>query len=83
MSKFSKLTLVASCLLVLCCLTVTVKAEDPAAEKIKVLIVDGQNNHAEWPKITAMLKQYLEESEKFTVDAVSYTHLTLPTIYSV
>jgi len=45
MLKFSKLTLVVSCLLVLCCLTVTVKADDPATDKIKVLIVDGQNNH--------------------------------------
>ena len=75
MLKFSKLTLVVSCLLVLCCLTVTVKADDPATDKIKVLIVDGQNNHGEWPKITAMLKQYLEESGKFTVD-VARTQFT-------
>ncbi len=36
--------------------------------KIKVLIVDGQNNHAFWPKTTVMMKQYLEDSGKFTVD---------------
>ena len=36
--------------------------------KIKVLIVDGQNNHAHWPKTTVMMKQYLEESGKFSVD---------------
>ena len=75
MLKFSKLTLVASCLLVLCCLTVTVNADDPATDKIKVLIVDGQNNHGDWPKITAMLKQYLEKSGKFTVD-VARTQFT-------
>jgi hypothetical protein len=40
------------------------------SEKIKVLIVDGQNNHAFWPKTTVMMKQYLEDSGKFTVDVV-------------
>ena len=28
-----------------------------AQEKIKVLIVDGQNNHQIWPKSTIMMKQ--------------------------
>ena len=36
--------------------------------KIKVLIVDGQNNHAVWPKSTIMMKQYLEETGLFKVD---------------
>jgi len=36
--------------------------------KIKVLIVDGQNNHSVWPKSTIMMKQYLEETGLFTVD---------------
>lgn len=36
--------------------------------KIKVLIVDGQNNHAAWPKTTVMMRQYLQESGKFSVD---------------
>lgn len=40
----------------------------PAATKIKALIVDGQNNHAVWPKSTIMMKQYLEETGLFTVD---------------
>jgi type 1 glutamine amidotransferase len=35
---------------------------------IKVLIVDGQNNHVQWPKITYMLKEYMEDTEMFTVD---------------
>jgi type 1 glutamine amidotransferase len=39
-----------------------------AQAKIKVLIVDGQNNHAVWPKSTIMMKQYLEETGLFKVD---------------
>lgn len=38
-----------------------------AAEKLKALIVDGQNNHAVWPKSTIMMKQYLEDSGLFEV----------------
>lgn len=36
--------------------------------KIKVLIIDGQNNHEVWPKSTIMMKQFLEETGLFTVD---------------
>jgi type 1 glutamine amidotransferase len=39
-----------------------------AAEKLKALIVDGQNNHAVWPKSTVMMKQYLENSGLFEVE---------------
>lgn len=39
-----------------------------AAEKLKALIVDGQNNHAVWPKGTVMMKQYLESSGLFEVE---------------
>lgn len=45
------------------------------AKKIKVLIVDGQNNHAVWPKATIMMKQYLEETGMFKVD-VARTQFT-------
>ena len=38
-----------------------------AAEKIKVLIVDGQNNH-KWAMTTPLLKQILEEPGIFSVD---------------
>ena len=38
-----------------------------AAEKLKALIIDGQNNHAVWPKSTVMMKQYLEDSGLFEV----------------
>lgn len=39
-----------------------------AQEKLKALIVDGQNNHGVWPKTTQMMKSYLEQSGAFTVD---------------
>ncbi|QCX01781.1 ThuA domain-containing protein [Aggregatimonas sangjinii] len=35
---------------------------------IQVLILDGQNNHVQWPKITFMLKEYLEETGLFSVE---------------
>ena len=41
---------------------------DKPISKIKVLIVDGQNNHEVWPKSTIMMKQYLEETGMFQVD---------------
>ncbi len=41
----------------------------PKAEAAwKALIVDGQNNHGMWPKTTAMMKHYLEETRLFEVD---------------
>ncbi|WOO41741.1 ThuA domain-containing protein [Rubellicoccus peritrichatus] len=40
-------------------------AESP---KLKALIIDGQNNHAVWPKSTIMMKQYLEDTGLFEVD---------------
>lgn len=38
-----------------------------AADKLKALIVDGQNNHS-WDTTTPVLKWILEESGRFTVD---------------
>ena len=43
--------------------------------KLKALIIDGQNNHAVWPKSTIMMKQYLEETGLFKVD-VNRTQFT-------
>jgi uncharacterized protein len=42
--------------------------EEAEASKLKVLIVDGQNNHYIWPKTTMMMKDYLEETGLFEVD---------------
>lgn len=39
-----------------------------AADKVRALIVDGQNNHKVWPKSTVMMKQYLEATGMFEVD---------------
>jgi type 1 glutamine amidotransferase len=49
---------------IVCILLLSFSAE----AKIKVLIVDGQNNHEVWPKSTIMMKQYLEETGLFSVD---------------
>src|SRR6187549_4133082 len=35
---------------------------------LKALIIDGQSNHGIWPKTTAMMKDYLEQTGLFTVD---------------
>lgn len=39
-----------------------------AQAKLKALIVDGQNNHAGWPRQTVMMKQYLEDTGLFEVE---------------
>ncbi len=41
-----------------------------AAPPLKVLIVDGQNNHA-WKETTPVLKKLLEETGRFTVDVAT------------
>ena len=61
-----------------CILFLFVSIESEAFKKkkpIKTLIVDGQNNHNQWPKVTYMMKKYLEETGLFTVDVKrsSYT----------
>ena len=35
---------------------------------LRVLIIDGQNNHAVWPKSTVMMKEYLENTGRYVVD---------------
>lgn len=49
--------------------------EHTAAPKVRVLIVDGQNNHPVWPKSTAMMRALFEESGRFEV-AVARTRFT-------
>jgi uncharacterized protein len=41
------------------------------AEPLKALIVDGQNNHKNWPTTTKMMKKYLEDTGLFTVDVAT------------
>jgi type 1 glutamine amidotransferase len=42
-----------------------------ADEPLKVLILDGQNNHRNWPDTTRMMKKYLEETKRFTVEVAT------------
>ncbi len=57
------------------CKTTSQTTTLPKTNKINVLIVDGQNNHEQWPKITVMLKHYMEETNLFavTIERTSYT----------
>lgn len=43
---------------------------EQAGSKIRVVLIDGQNNH-DWRKTSPWLKQVLEDSGKFTVDVSS------------
>jgi hypothetical protein len=43
-----------------------------AAEPMRALIVDGQNNHGNWPTTTKMMKSALEETGLFNVDVVTH-----------
>ena len=51
----------------LCLLTAATTA---AEDKLKALIVDGQNNH-DWKNTTPLLKKHLEDSGRFTVDVAT------------
>lgn len=42
-----------------------------AAEPLKALIIEGQNNHGNWPQTTKMMKKYLGDSKLFTVDVAT------------
>lgn len=58
--------------LLFCLLTIPVINNAYAQkEKIKVLMIDGQNNHDNWPRTTQMMKGYLEETGLFTVDVAT------------
>lgn len=39
-----------------------------AQDKLQALILDGQNNHKNWPETSKMMKRYLEESGRFEVE---------------
>ena len=41
-----------------------------SSEKLKALIIDGQNNHP-WAEVTPILKDQLEKSGRFTADVVT------------
>lgn len=41
-----------------------------AAEKLHALIIEGQNNHGNWPQTSQMMKSYLEQTGLFDVEIV-------------
>ncbi|WP_136481631.1 ThuA domain-containing protein [Cognatitamlana onchidii] len=55
------------------CVLTSASYNERSKARIKVLIVDGQNNHVVWPKSTIMMKQYLEDTGLFVVD-IERTH---------
>ena len=57
--------------LFVCFALLAVLAPAQAQEKIKTLIVDGQNNHKNWPETTQMMKKYLLDTSRFTVDVAT------------
>jgi type 1 glutamine amidotransferase len=60
-------------LLALACRVPAAEPQPAAATApLKALIVDGQNNHGNWPQTTKMMKKYLEDSGVFTVDVVTH-----------
>lgn len=62
-----------ACLLATVCTALTMlTAPALAAEKLRALIIDGQNNHGNWPQTTPMMKKYLEDSGLFTVDVMTH-----------
>jgi len=66
--KFIKLI---GILLLFCWPSGSIKAQESTgskSEKIKTLIVDGQNNHDQWPKITYMLQREMHATDLFSVD---------------
>jgi type 1 glutamine amidotransferase len=46
------------------------KSKDKPKEKLRALIIDGQNNH-DWKTTTPLLKRALESSGRFTVDVAT------------
>ncbi|KAA5539315.1 ThuA domain-containing protein [Roseiconus nitratireducens] len=56
-------------LLVLSTVSTSVWGQETAEkDKLRALIIDGQNNHSAWPQTTMMTRSYLEQSGRFTVD---------------
>src|SRR5687767_15961677 len=56
--------------LALLALALVTAAPASGAEKLKLLIVDGQNNH-NWKGTTPVMQRWLTESGRFTVDVAT------------
>ncbi len=57
--------------LIACLVIAILPALAQAEPALKALIVDGQNNHKNWPTTTKMMKKYLEDTKLFTVDVAT------------
>ena len=68
MASTSRRTL--SSILAGCVLATPIAPAATAADKLRVLIIDGQNNH-DWRAMTPPMKADLERSGRFTVDVVT------------
>jgi type 1 glutamine amidotransferase len=76
MKALSRITFIAAAMCLLS--AVSCKKSNPSdvpPKKIRALIIDGQSNHGIWPKTTAMMKDYLEQTGLFEV-SVARTALT-------
>ncbi len=62
------MALLIFCLVLISCGEKKKEVIEQPPTKLKALIIDGQNNHYVWPKTTMMMKDYLEETNLFTVD---------------
>lgn len=57
--------------LIVLCLVLGIVNQLHAEGPMKALIVDGQNNHGNWPTTTQMMKKYLTETKLFDVDVAT------------
>lgn len=55
-------------LISLCIISVQHIVAQSSGEKIRLLIIDGQNNHKNWDQTSQLMKGYLEETGIFEVD---------------
>lgn len=64
-----------SIFLIVLTLLVQFSYANPERDKIKVLIIDGQNNHSDWPKTSLMMQRQLEETGLFevTIERTKFT----------
>lgn len=65
---FKQLSLVLSLVVLAACNLTGTNITKSVNEKLNVLIIDGQNNHVEWPKTTMSMKAMLEKTGRFDVD---------------
>jgi hypothetical protein len=68
MPKLSSVVFAAA--LILFAPNAVIRGEDAAKPKIKVILIDGQNNH-DWRSTTPILKRALESTGRFQVDVSS------------